>query len=151
MAKEFRLQSLLDYAEQREERKTLELAAIAAEARLARDALAMLREQQEQSVQALEGACGGVLDPVVQTQAARYLDHLAHSIGQQSLLLEEVTQRVLASRDELLEVLREKRSLERLRERREAADAIEDGRREGRAADEMTGARHARRARAEGA
>jgi flagellar FliJ protein len=147
----FRLQPLLDHTEQREERKTRELAALAAEARLAQEALETLHQEREERLRALEATRGRGFDAMAYERAVQYLEHLAYSIDRQSALLDEVTARVLGSRDELLEILREKRSLERLREHREADEALEEGRREARTVDDMTSARYARRASAEGA
>lgn len=142
---EFRFQPLLEHTEQREERKTLELAALTAEERLARDALATLRAELERQLRDIEATYGDAFDPRQYQQAVAYLDHLAHSIDRQSALLAEVSGRVLESRDQLLDILREKRSLERLREREATEEALEDDRREARTVDEMTTARFARR------
>ena len=59
-------------------------------------------------------------------------------------MIAEAAERVRESRDALLAILKEKRALERLREQHVAAAALVAGRREARAADEITSARYAR-------
>lgn len=143
----FRFETLLDFARQREEQQTLELAAYSSDERRLRETVASLQEQQEQQTRALaEQASAGLFDPDEYRSARAYLDRILEEIEQQSAALDEASQRVVESRDRLLEVLKEKRSLERLRERDDAAAAVEESRREAGRADDQNTARYARRA-----
>ncbi len=147
MPRPFRLQSLLEHKRQQEERQTLELAALDAEFRRVREALeALRREEDEQLRQIAAMAGGGPLDAEQYRTAMSYLDRLGGAIARQADALTEAEGRVLESRDALVGTLKEKRSLERLRERHATAADLEEGRREAGRVDDITSARYARRA-----
>ena len=134
-----------------EEQQTLLLASLDAQYRAVRAALeALRREEDEQLRRIAELAQGGRLDAEQYRTAISYLGRLEGSIGEQSDALAAAEQRVLESRDARLGILKEKRSLERLHERRDAETDLADGRREARQMDEITSARHVRRAGEEG-
>lgn len=147
MARPFRLQSLLEHKRQQEEQQTLLLAALDAQYRDVRQSLDLLRREEDEQMGRIAAlARGGRLDAAQYHAAISYLDRLEGSIAEQTDLLQAAEQRVLESRDALIGILKEKRSLERLHEQRDAEAEIEDGRREARQVDEMTSARYIRRA-----
>ena len=147
MARPFRLQSLLEHKRQQEEQQTLALASLDAQYRAVREALEALRlEEEQQLVQIATLAQGGRLDAEQYRTAISYLDRLEGSIAQQTEALTEAEERVLESRDALVGILKEKRSLERLREKHATEATLEEGRREAGRVDDITSARYARRA-----
>lgn len=144
---DFRLQPLLDHKRQQEEQKTLELARLADEERRAREALDAMRREEQAHLRALESlARQGAIDPGRYQATTMYLEYLHRAIDRQTGLLDGVMADVDGRRLELQHLLKEKRSLERLRERRAEEAALDEARREARRVDEQTTARHVRRA-----
>ncbi len=147
MTRAFRLQSLLDYRRQLEEERTRMLAEATqaeSEARLALDARRSERDAQAQAI--ADGALAGSFDAPTYVQSLAYLDALDLSIRRQVEVLAAARTRVSADRERLVEVLKEKQSLERLRDRQAAEAALEDGRREARDVDDLNTGRYVRRA-----
>ncbi len=145
-ARPFRFEPLLNLAEQREEQQTLALAAVTAEERAARDALAALERERERAY-AQFAASDGPLDAEQHLAVVAYAGRLTREIEEQQAVLAEVGERVARERDALMEVVRERRSFEHLRDQDEAVAAQEEGRREASAVDDLNMARHARGAR----
>jgi len=148
-AEGFRLEQVLRVARSKEEQAQQHLAQLAAERELAQAQLRALREQEWQQLTALRDDRGqvGSLDPAEHDQARAYLEQLASWIVERAGQVAAVEDQVSASRGELLELLRERRSLERLKERQLAEQAREGERREQRQADDATSNRFARRGR----
>lgn len=140
----FRFQPLLDLAEQREEQQMLALAAVAQAEASAQAALDVLRGEREQQLAALE-ADGGAVDPAARQAAIAYVEHLDQRIAEQAAVVAETQRRVDVERSVLVEIVQERRSFDRLRERDAAQAAEEAGRLEANVVDELTMARHARR------
>lgn len=119
----------------------------ATEERQLREQIARLREQEQAQLRALsEGATSGAIAPRQQAQAMQYLNHLGGSIDAQLDVMAQVQAHVLETREALITVLREKKTLEKLKQNQLAEQASERDRREANAADDMTAARFARRA-----
>lgn len=147
-AEGFRLEQVLRVARSKEEQAQQHLAQLAAERELAQAQLRALREQEWQQLTALrDRGQVGSLDPAEHDQARVYLEQLASWIVERAGQVAAVEDQVSASRGELLELLRERRSLERLKERQLAEQAREGERREQRQADDATSNRFARRGR----
>lgn len=119
----------------------------ATEERQLREQIARLREQEQAQLRALsEGATSGAIAPRQQAQAMQYLNHLGGSIDAQLDVMAQVQAHVLETREALITVLREKKTLEKLKQNQLAEQASERDRREANATDDMTAARFARRA-----
>lgn len=146
MAK-FRLQSVLDLKQRLEDAQRLELANLAQQRLRAEEALQLLgRQEQEQEEALARRVRAGHLRPDEVTAALAYVDGIRASIGAQRDRAAQLEDRIRESRARLTEVARERHVLERLRERYLEDAAIEEGRRDQRAADELTSQRYARQA-----
>lgn len=145
--KPFSLKQVLEYRRQMENQKQRELGQrqqLRDEA--ARALQALQQHQQESERQAAIGGQGRhVLDPAEREATLAYLGAVEQQIDEQRSLVETLDEEVLASREQLVEVLKEKQMLERLQERREAEAITEENRQESRAADEHNTNRVARR------
>lgn len=145
MAKPFRLQALLEHKQQQEEQSMRALAERESERRRACDTLEILREAEETQLRHLEDlARAARFDPEISRDATSYLGRIEQSIAAQREVIAEAEARVLESRDALVEILKEKRALERLREQFLETTAREAGRREAVASDEISTARYTR-------
>ena len=145
MPRPFRLQALLEHKQQLEEQATLELGSREAAHRHATEALDILREAEETQLRHLEAlARAERFDAEISRDATAYLDRIERSITVQRDVIAETEARVAESRDALVEILKEKRALERLREQHLETVAREEGRREAQSADEISTARYTR-------
>ncbi len=139
------LDSVLRLKQREEERKTLELATIAEEERRVREALRLLREKHHAQVRQIAEATARSIDPMQLEGSRAYLSSLDGSIDAQRTHLVAVEDRVLESKDQLIEILKERKSLEMLEERQMAEERAEDGLRERNQNDEMNTQRYVRR------
>ncbi|MEX2446435.1 MAG: flagellar export protein FliJ [Dehalococcoidia bacterium] len=147
MTRHFRLQSVLEHKQQQEQQQARALSALEVACARTRAALDALRsEEEEQLGRIADIARGGPLDPEAYRTATSYLGSIEGSIAEQRTALTEAEERAVEGRDALLAILKEKRSLERLRERQGAEADRDDARREASRVDEFTSARYARRA-----
>lgn len=145
MAEPFRLQSLLDYRRQLEEEQTRALAEVTAEEQRVRDAIAALDRQREDQTAGLAALMTqGTFDAEGYAQRAAYLDAIGLALDQQALALAAAAERVRERREALVEALKDRRVLERLRDRQAEEAAIEDNRHEARDVDDLTTSRHQR-------
>lgn len=145
MPRPFRLQALLDQKRRLEEQAMLALGALEAELRRATEALQFLYEAQDTQLRHLgDLARSDRFDPAISADATAYLERIERSIVAQGEVIAETEARVADSRAALMDVLKEKRALERLREQHLDQIAREEGRREARDADDMTTARYTR-------
>lgn len=146
-APEFRLEEVLRRARQQEEQKQLELKTLTDEQRRLNERLAGLHEKEEHQLRTMAARYrAGGIEPAEIDAALTYLSSIELSITDHLDVAAGVQARVLESRDQLIEILREKQSLQNLKRRHQDAAAIEDGRREAKADDDMTSVRFARRA-----
>lgn len=141
-ARPFRFEPLLNFAERQEEQQMLVLANALHEEQTATAHLAALVEQREaeftrQSVDTL-------VDPDQRQAVEAYLDRLGAQIDAQRGVLAEARDRVGQAREGLIELEREKQSLERLREQDEAQALDEANRREASIVDDLNMTRHVR-------
>mgnify|MGYP006279160057 CR=1 FL=1 len=145
MARPFRLQSLLDHKQQLEDESMRVLAERERERTRAADVLTILHDVQEKQLQHLEDLARVVsIDAAERRDATSYLERIERSIVVQHDVIAEAEARVAESRDALVEILKEKRALERLRQQHVETTAREEGRREANAADEISTARYTR-------
>ena len=145
MPKPFRLQALLEHKTHLEQQQTLVLAGRDAERRRACDVLDTLREAEAEHLRHLDTlARSARIDAPQQRDAVSYLGRIETSIAFQRDVIAEAEARVQESRDVLLEILKEKRALERLREHHAGDEAREEARREALDVDEITTARYVR-------
>lgn len=144
--KPFRLQALLEHKQRLEEQQMLVLAERDGERRRACDVLETLREAEAAHLQHLDTlASRRDVDACEQRDAVAYLARLEASITLQREVIAEAEGRVQEARDGLVEILKEKSALDRLREQHVLDEVREEGRREARVVDEITSARYARR------
>ena len=145
---EFRLEQVLQHAQRQEEQKQLELKSLAGEERRLREQLASLRDRERAQIRSLtDGSRDGPIDAAEIDAALAYLAAIAGRIGEQLGAVEGVETRVTESREQLVELLKETRALENLKQQAAEQAAAEEQRREARATDDLTSARFARRAR----
>ncbi len=145
---EFRLEQVLRHTLRQEEQKQLQLRTLTEEERRLREQLAQLREKEDQQLRALSGRSRGRSIDLAELDATlAYLSAIEGSIGEQLDVVADVESKVLDSREQLIEILREKQSLENLKQRQLDAAASEADRRESKEMDDMTSARFVRRAR----
>ena len=141
----FRLQALLDYRRQLEEQQTLRLATVEGERREAQMLLDDLHVRREEQCRRLDRlAQAQPLDAYRMREAVAYLGLVEAAIGRQVEALREVEARVREQRDLLMEAVRERRVLERLRDRQAAEAQLEADRAEARRTDEIAMSRFGR-------
>lgn len=144
-ARGFRLQQVLDHKARLEELQEQELAVLAQQRHAAEDALRLLQQQaEEQRVTLAARDATGRLDLGQRYTAFAYIEHVELAIRAQRDQCSALEARVLASRAALVEVRKETRMLERLRERHAAEAAVEADRREAAETDEMNAQRYVR-------
>jgi len=113
---QFRLQTVLDLKEKREESVQLELAVLETERRAEADCLEALNGRQAEGKEYLRSRLRGTWAAEEVSQTYAYLDGLAGQIKRQKETLRLATERVARKREELLEATKERKALERLRD-----------------------------------
>lgn len=141
--KPFRFEPLLDWAEQREDQQMLVLAAVLLEEQTAISTLDALADEREIALAQMSTLTR--FDPEQRQAAEVYLQRMAQQIEAQRGVLEEVRGRVDVARSALIDLEREKQSLERLRDNDEAQALDEANRREASTVDDLNMTRHVRR------
>ncbi len=140
--KPFRFEPLLDFAERREEQPMLVLAGVLLEEQRVATVLETFTEEREAELTRRTTEVG--VDPEQRRAADVYLEWLGAQIDAQRGVLAEVRERVAEARAGLIEIEREKQSLEHLREQ-DAATALDAAnRREASAVDDLNMTRHGR-------
>lgn len=143
---EFRLEQVLQHTMRREEQEQVALSAVSREEQRQRERLERMRERLARQLRFVaEQTARSALDPAGAESAQRYLGTLEDSIDAQADIVSQMESRVLESRDQLVDTLKEKQSLEHLKQQQLAREAIEAARREAKAMDDITSARFARR------
>lgn len=145
MTHAFRLRSLLEYRRQVEDDQARALAGVTAEEQRIREAIMAInrhREEQTSALAALMG--GGALDTEGYAHHATYLDALGLALDQQATALQAAMVQVSERRAALVEALKDRRILERLRDRQAEEAAVENGRIEARDVDDLVMSRHQR-------
>ena len=144
-ARTFRLQQVLEYRQQVEELKNQELAVLAQQRQIAEEALQLLHRQAEEQRDTLARQdAAGRLDPARRQRSLAYIEHVETVIVSQRDVCAALEERVQESRAQLVEVKKDTRMLERLRERRLAEIAREADRRATAEADDLTSQRFIR-------
>lgn len=142
-ARPFRFEPLLNFAERQEEQQMLVLARALVDEQSAAAALAALVDEREAEL--TRRSADLLVDPEQRQAAEAYLDRLGSQIDAQRGVLAEARDRVGLAREGLLDLEREKQSLERLREQDEARAVDEANRREASVVDDLNMTRHIRR------
>ncbi len=143
----FRLGQVLRLKRRQEEQQQLELKTLSDEEQRLRSQLDSLRAREEQQLRSVVDVRNhGAIDPAELAASVAYLDSVGEAINEQLGLVASVEQQVLDSREQLLSILTEKRSLETLERKQAEAAAREASRREAKTVDDIYGARFARRA-----
>jgi flagellar export protein FliJ len=144
MTKPFRFEPLLELVERREDEQTQVLASLSAEEHTAREQLRLLEVERERAF-AQFATPSGPIDADQYRSAIAYAELLTERITTQQTAVDEAVARVTAARDSLLEVVKERRSFEHLRDQDEAAAAEIEDRREASQVDDLNMGRHNRR------
>ena len=145
---EFRLEQVLRHTLRQEEQKQLELRTLTEEERRLLEQLAQLREKEHHQLRTLsERSRERSIDPAELGATLAYLSAIEGSIDEQLDVVADVESKVLDSREQLIEILKEKQSLENLKQRQLDEAASEADRRASREMDDITSARFVRRAR----
>ncbi len=148
-AHRFRFAPLLDYAEQREDEQAGLLAtALHAEAS-AFETLQMLVAEREQQLALLE-AGDRPFSPEERQSAITYIEHLAVQAVAQQQTVAALHEQTETQRVALMDLAREKQSLEHLRDRDASLAAETEERREARQLDDLNMGRHIRRSGGQG-
>lgn len=143
----FRLQTVLDLKQRLEDAQQQELANLAQQRMQAEEALRLLAQQQRSQEDALAGRVrNGLLRADEVNSALAYIENVRASITAQRDHSAALEQRIHSSRERLTELARERQVLEKLRERHLEEVAVEENRRDQRAADELVSQRYARKA-----
>lgn len=142
--KPFRFESLLELAEQREDEQTQVLSALSAQERAAREALHLLEVEREQAFAQFADPTGRI-DADQYRAALAYAELLTERIASQGVVVDEAVRQVAEARNALLEVVKERRSFEHLRDQDEATATELADRREASQVDDLNMARHNRR------
>lgn len=141
----FRLQALLDYRKQLEEQQMLRLATVEGERRAAQLLLDDIRDQREQQCRRLDRlAQERPLDAYRMREAVTYLGLIEAAIVGQAEVVREAEGRVQQERALLAGAMRDRRVLERLREKQTAAERLAADRAEARRTDELVTSRFGR-------
>ncbi len=144
----FRLEQVLRHTLRQEEQKQQELRTLTEEERRLQEQLAQLREKEDQQLRTLsERSRDRSIDLAELDATLAYLSAIEGSIGEQLDVVADVESKVLDSREQLIEILKEKQSLENLKQRQLDAASSEADRRESKEMDDITSARFVRRAR----
>ncbi|TAJ19704.1 MAG: flagellar export protein FliJ [Dehalococcoidia bacterium] len=145
MGKPFRLQSLLEFRRQVEDEQARALGQVLAEEQRIREAIEALNLRREEQTTALAALMsGGTFDTEGYTQHAAYLDALGRTLDQHASALDAAMALVVERRAALVEALKDRRVLERLRDRQAEEAAVEDNRHEARDVDDLVMSRHQR-------
>lgn len=143
----FRLQTVLDLKQRLEDAQQQELANLAQQRLQAEEALRLLAQQQRAQEEALANRVrNGQLHADEVGAALAYIENVRISITAQRDDTTALEARIRESRERLTELARERQVLEKLRERHLEAEAVEETRRDQRAADELVSQRYARKA-----
>ena len=143
----FRLGQVLRLKRRQEEQQQLELKTLSEEEQRLLSQLDSLRTKEAQQLRSISDIRhDGALDPAELVTSIAYLDSVGEAISEQLGLVASLERQVLDSRDQLLSILTEKRSLETLERKQAEAAAREASRREAKTVDDIYGARFARRA-----
>jgi flagellar export protein FliJ len=142
----FRLQSVLDMKQRREELQQQMLAALAQRKQVATEAIQLLERQVDAQQQVLAGrTTSGRIDARAISTAIAYIEGLHASIATQQGFSEALDLKIHEARDLLTALTRERQTLERLRERQRSEEARTAARREQSEADELVSQRYARK------
>ena len=138
----FRLGQVLEHKRRIEEQRQLELQRVVAEQeRLSAELRSLQHQLESQIANPSQGWQRAPVNAGKLEAASRYATRLQSLIDQQHALLDEATREVVERRSALMLALQERRSLELLQERQEAAARMEEQRREERVVDELNTAR----------
>lgn len=143
----FRLQSVLEYAEQVEEQRRLELAALQEKRRVAAQRLAALVISRAAVRRELIASPGKVLEIDKVEMVRAHLERLAEEIAQQREEIARLDHEHSAKTAEVIEAMRRRKILQKLREREEREHYLTLSRMEEKMLEDLVTPRHAARAR----
>lgn len=145
MQRRFRLQSVLSYREDVEEALQLELARLRIEEQAAQDQLDALNRDALAGLESIRPfQVGRSADVTLIEQGFAYVAYMAERIRLQSAVMAEIATRVEAKRQELVEAMQKRKTMEKLKERHVQAYESWASRVEQSAIDDMVAARYSR-------
>ncbi len=139
----FRLESLLQFADQLVDLITLELSALERRQAATQEALESCRQEQTAVLNRVASGCPPA--PAVLVAAYAYLDRLEKKAAELCGSIAELEAAIARKRDELLAAEKERRMLLKLKEEFEAALRAGLARRHQQFLDDLAGSRHFRR------
>jgi flagellar FliJ protein len=140
----FRLQSVLDYRRALADRLQIVLSDRHRQLRDCEQQLADLYALMDQGISSLSEQEGEHVDVGRATQVTIHVDHVEREITHQVEILEQVRAEYERTREELVELEKSARTLERLRDRQHDEWALEELRREQAQLNELAGTFHQR-------
>jgi flagellar FliJ protein len=143
----FRLQTVLRYAEREEQRLKIELARLQEKREEERSRLNSLIEARAQTRREMISKPGGAVDLDKIEALRRHFEDLSEQINAQRTLLTQIEGQVADKTLELIEAMKKRQTLEKLREREEREHYITLSRLEAKVLDDLTTPRHAARVR----
>jgi flagellar export protein FliJ len=139
----FRLQSILDFRSGLVDRARMEVGALQARQRDQELVRERLRTEERATFDALaEQQAGGALDMAELTRLMGAADALATRIEEQGLVIERCRREADAAQVQLVELSKEAKALEKLRERQQDEHLQDDARRERAETSELASLRH---------
>lgn len=144
---EFRLQSVLNLKASTVDMLEVEFARLKGDHERETRMLQALRVAEQQEMEALSEQQSGKLDCEDIKMRQRYLKLLQEDVIEQALRAEVAKLQMESKREELLETLKEYKTIQKLRERHVAEQAKEMGRREARMVDDLVSTRYVREGR----
>lgn len=138
----FRLGQVLEHKRRVEEQRQLELQQHLVEQERLAEALHEVQARLEEQIEDVsERARHGSVNAAELEAASRYVSRLQSQLAHQRDLFNAHTSEVTERREALMLALQERRALELLQERQEAAARVDENRREERAVDDLNTAR----------
>lgn len=141
----FRLQTLLDQRQAREEELLRELSAIRSEQQRELTKLQRLQEISDSAYNKLDAMLGeSQIDPVYVRQLEEFARACLDDIDSQNYVLEEISERVRMKMAEVVEAMKQRKVLESLKEKQETEHKLSELQAEQRQLDEISSLRYAR-------
>ena len=145
MTRKFALQRVLELKEQIEDMLETQMAGIQGERLNVQSRIDTLRTQWAETSQTTCKPGTEPIDPAEQQEKAEYMEALERRIHSHGETLQQVEERLQAKRVELEANYRDRELLQRLKEKRAAAQDKEEQRRDLRALDDMVAGQYLRR------
>jgi flagellar export protein FliJ len=144
MRKPFRLDPILSHKKRLEEIQQLRLARIREDHHRANSTLRDLEDNESKQLSSLAGEQTGAVDTNAIQRRLAYIERIRGDRARQGQIVEQLEGQVEENRDHLVSILKDKKTLEQLKERERERTAEEARRRDANVTDEITMTRFAR-------